>query len=199
MTGTLPEIVQRWFAAYNARDLDALIALAHPDVLVTPPRNTVTVPSGTSYRGHEGLRSLFTPGFERYPRSRAEPGASSLIGRSTVVSVTMVLDDGEAPPVRTEGALLFVLDDDRVRVVRTFETEREAHAAAERGYAVLSPREREVLSLLAEGLAAQQIADRLGVSALTVRTHVRNAKAKLGARTTSQAIAIAQQDREPEP
>jgi DNA-binding CsgD family transcriptional regulator len=196
MTSGLPDVVRRWIDAYNAQDLAAIIDLAHPDVLVTPPRTTVTVPSGTSYRGHEGIRSLFAPGFERYPRSRVEPGPPSVLGQSTVVPVTMILDDGEAPPVRTTGALLFVVDDDRVRVIRTFETVRDAHAAAERGYGVLTQREREVLSLLAEGMTAKQIADRLVVSALTVRTHVRNAKAKLGARTTAHAIAMAQQDHE---
>lgn len=53
-----------------------------------------------------------------------------------------------------------------------------------------SPREREVLALLATGATDPQIAERLGLSPATVQTHVRNAKAKLGARTRAQAVAL---------
>jgi len=45
----------------------------------------------------------------------------------------------------------------------------------------LTPREREVLALLAEALTTQQIADRLGRSYWTVRIHQRNIVEKLGA------------------
>ena len=54
-------------------------------------------------------------------------------------------------------------------------------------------REREVLELLAGGRTDGQIADLLELSPATVQTHVRNAKAKLGARTRAQAVAIALQ------
>jgi DNA-binding NarL/FixJ family response regulator len=54
----------------------------------------------------------------------------------------------------------------------------------------LSPRELEVLELLAEGLNGQMIAERLFLSPETVRTHVRNATSKLGARTRVQAVAM---------
>ncbi len=55
----------------------------------------------------------------------------------------------------------------------------------------LSPREHEVLGLLADGLTGQGIANRLYLSPETVRTHVRNATNKLGARTRVQAVALA--------
>jgi DNA-binding NarL/FixJ family response regulator len=54
----------------------------------------------------------------------------------------------------------------------------------------LSPREREVLGLLAEGLTGQAIAECLFLSPETVRTHVRNATTKLGAKTRVQAVAM---------
>jgi DNA-binding NarL/FixJ family response regulator len=54
----------------------------------------------------------------------------------------------------------------------------------------LSSREREVLELLADGLNGQMIAERLFLSPETVRTHVRNATTKLGARTRVQAVAM---------
>jgi len=56
---------------------------------------------------------------------------------------------------------------------------------------VLSPREREVLDLLAQGLTGEEVATRLSLSPETVRTHVRNAMDKLEAHTRVHAVAIA--------
>jgi DNA-binding CsgD family transcriptional regulator len=53
-----------------------------------------------------------------------------------------------------------------------------------------SARELEVLTLLADGATDPQIAKLLDLSPATVQTHVRNAKAKLGARTRAQAVAL---------
>ena len=47
-----------------------------------------------------------------------------------------------------------------------------------------------MLQLLAEGRTDSQIAELLELSPATVQTHVRNAKAKLGARTRAQAVAV---------
>ena len=56
---------------------------------------------------------------------------------------------------------------------------------------LLTKREREILRLLAEGMRNEQIAKRLSISPLTVRTHVKNAMEKLGADTRAQAVARA--------
>jgi DNA-binding CsgD family transcriptional regulator len=69
--------------------------------------------------------------------------------------------------------------------------ESEADLRAPRGGpGPLSKREREALELLADGLSGAEIADRLVLSPETVRCHIRNAMAKLGASTRPQAIAI---------
>jgi PAS domain S-box-containing protein len=60
----------------------------------------------------------------------------------------------------------------------------------------LSPREREVLALLARGLTGEQIAERLVLSPETVRTHIRNAREKLGASTRVEAVTMALLGRE---
>lgn len=55
----------------------------------------------------------------------------------------------------------------------------------------LTDREREVLPLLVEGLNNGQISDRLRVSRSTIRFHVSNILAKLGATSRTQAVALA--------
>jgi DNA-binding NarL/FixJ family response regulator len=59
------------------------------------------------------------------------------------------------------------------------------------GHKVLSGRESEILAMLAEGLTGEEIAQRLVLSPETVRTHVRNAMAKLEARTRTEAVVKA--------
>jgi DNA-binding NarL/FixJ family response regulator len=65
-----------------------------------------------------------------------------------------------------------------------------AEAPAEQRVTRLSPREREVLELLADGYQGPEIAEQLFLSLETVRTHIRNAVGKLGARTRVQAAAM---------
>jgi DNA-binding NarL/FixJ family response regulator len=55
----------------------------------------------------------------------------------------------------------------------------------------LSPRERETLSLLAEGLSNSEIAERLGISEKTVRNHLSHLFDKLGVWSRAQAIVFA--------
>ena len=55
----------------------------------------------------------------------------------------------------------------------------------------LSQREREVLTLIAEGLSNQQIAERLGIGEKTVKTHVSNVLGKLNVSDRTQAAVYA--------
>ncbi|HSI81431.1 MAG TPA: LuxR C-terminal-related transcriptional regulator [Solirubrobacterales bacterium] len=64
-------------------------------------------------------------------------------------------------------------------------------AIRRRGVHAPSERERQVLSMVATGATDEEIARRLELSPATVRTHVRNAKTKLGAQTRAQAVALA--------
>jgi len=55
----------------------------------------------------------------------------------------------------------------------------------------LTPRETEVLRLLAEGLSNKTIASRLGISDHTAKYHINAIMSKLGARTRTEAVARA--------
>ncbi|MBS1890483.1 MAG: response regulator transcription factor [Actinobacteria bacterium] len=56
---------------------------------------------------------------------------------------------------------------------------------------LLSPRERRVTAELARGAGVEEIATALCISPHTARTHVRNVRRKLGARTSAEAVARA--------
>ncbi|GAA2583171.1 response regulator [Streptomyces tubercidicus] len=57
--------------------------------------------------------------------------------------------------------------------------------------AALTPREREVVTLVAAGLSNDEIAERLYVTPLTAKTHANRAMTKLGARDRAQLVVIA--------
>ncbi len=67
----------------------------------------------------------------------------------------------------------------------------EAEATAAEAVEALTPREREVLTLLGEGLANPQIAERMGLAPSTVKDHVRAVLGKLGGLNRVQAAIVA--------
>jgi RNA polymerase sigma factor (sigma-70 family) len=77
------------------------------------------------------------------------------------------------------------------RLVERFARRDDARAALHRDLSELTPRELEVLRLLATGLSNTELADRLSLSATTVKTHVSRILAKLGLRDRVQAVVLA--------
>ncbi len=65
------------------------------------------------------------------------------------------------------------------------------NGAPPNGEPSLSPREREILTLLAEGKTQKQIAAALVISSKTVATHIQHLLAKLGVNSRAQAVAAA--------
>jgi len=66
-----------------------------------------------------------------------------------------------------------------------------ASGAATKQLKMLTPREREVLHLLSDGLRNEEIGRRLHIAGETARAHIRNAMRKLDADTRTHAVAMA--------
>jgi DNA-binding NarL/FixJ family response regulator len=77
------------------------------------------------------------------------------------------------------------------RLVERFATRSPDTAAIHRDLSALTPRELEVLRLLAQGLSNAELAAGLHLSEATVKTHVARILAKLGLRDRVQAVVVA--------
>jgi PAS domain S-box-containing protein len=114
----------------------------------------------------------------RWVRVSARP-----IGRSVLTSL---LDVTALRHAEADAATL------ALRLGDTGKEKDEGNGSGQKaGQGVLSPREHQVVELLASGSTGEQVAEQLGISPATVRVHVRNATGKLGANTRTQAVAIA--------
>jgi two-component system NarL family response regulator len=82
------------------------------------------------------------------------------------------------PPAAVGGVLGFLMQD------------QDQRRDNDQLLAALTPREREVLTCLAEGAGRREVAERLHLSANTVRTHLQNLMAKLGVHSTLEAVAM---------
>jgi PAS domain S-box-containing protein len=89
------------------------------------------------------------------------------------------------------GVSIEIGDPELAQAVRALVVDSNSNHDGRRRARTLSPREREVLGLLARGLTGEQIAERLVLSPETVRTHIRNAREKLGASTRVEAVTMA--------
>jgi DNA-binding NarL/FixJ family response regulator len=80
---------------------------------------------------------------------------------------------------------------ERNRLLRHLRHRRHQEATERQRVNRLTPRQTEILQLLAEGIPASEIAGRLGMSPLTMRTHVQNILTRLGVHTKLEAMALA--------
>ncbi len=126
--------------------------------------------------------------------------------KPAVLVLTSFLDDVHVFAALQAGAAGYLLKevqpDELVRAIRQVHQGESAlhpkvaarlvqHTAQPAGFADLTPRERDVLRLLAEGFANKEIARRLSLSEKTVKTHVSNILQKLGVADRTQAALLA--------
>jgi LuxR family maltose regulon positive regulatory protein len=103
------------------------------------------------------------------------------------------VDEGKLlAPLLKKAVSKGITPDYATRLLDIFQTEQRRNLASYKTTA-LSARETEVLRLLAEGLANQEICDRLSVSANTAKTHIRHVLEKLDSKGRLQAVARARQ------
>jgi DNA-binding CsgD family transcriptional regulator len=106
----------------------------------------------------------------------------------------LVRADGTTVTVQYAGHTELVTGERRVLFVALSTSRWGRHSRRDTGDATqeaLSAREREIVRLVAAGETGPEIADQLHISHATVRTHVRNAMAKVGARSRAQLVAKA--------
>jgi len=161
--------------AGSAREALALAERRHVDLLLVDYR----LPDG---RGTELVRDLRRRGAE-----------------VPAVLMTANEESGLNEAARESGAQGTVLktgsSDELVQALLRVHDGREAydarHPPRPTGRAALSPREREVLRLVAGGSTNQQIAEQLGVGSETVKTLLARTFAKLGVRRRAEAVSAA--------
>jgi DNA-binding CsgD family transcriptional regulator len=123
---------------------------------------------------------------------------SDLLGTGLATARIVVMRPDHARVAMRYGAFANVLPG--VHVVACLaepgQDPRALRPARARRAGQLTRREQESLRLVALGMTTTAAAEQLGISPETVRTHVRNAMNKLGARTRAQAIAVAMRDGE---
>jgi DNA-binding NarL/FixJ family response regulator len=150
---------------------------------------------------------LWDLGWDPAPDLEASLAQIDDLGEEGLPVIALLTDDGQAPEVWAAGVRGLLFRDAGVEPLLA------ALQAASQGLAVydpslapgpspardpsldlveeLTPRETEVLQLLADGLTNKAIAQRLGISDHTVKFHVNAVLGKLGAQSRTEAVVRA--------
>jgi DNA-binding NarL/FixJ family response regulator len=160
------------------------------------------------------LMDIRMPGMDGIEATRRIAADPHLAGVHVVILTTFQLDDYIFEGLRAGAAGFLVKDTDAAELLRAVRvaaggeallsptvTRRLISEFAARtrevrrvtGVDELTPREREVVALIATGLSNAEIASRLYVSQSTVKTHANRAMMKLGARDRAQLVVFAYQ------
>ena len=158
------------------------------------------------------LMDIRMPGTDGLEATRQIAADERLSGTRVVVLTTFDLDEyvfeavrigasgflvKDTEPAELVRAVRAVMDGDALlspritrRLIEEFASRAKEPQPASR-LEVLTDREREVVSLVAEGLSNEEIAERLIMSAATARTHVSRAMIKVAARDRAQLVVFA--------
>jgi DNA-binding NarL/FixJ family response regulator len=156
-----------------------------PDVVLLDYR----LPDGTAPDAADAIRSvrpevrvifLTREDTDAARFAAVQAGASAFIHKSRAAS-----DVVEAIREVARGKMLIT--------PRTIATLLSKRRSIEAQLESLTPREKEVLRLMAEGLPSRSIASELGISYTTIRTHIRSLGGKLGVHSKLEAIVKARE------
>lgn len=145
----------------------------------------------------ENTRVLILTTFEEdeYVVAALRAGASGFIGKGSepedIVHAIRATHAGESllSPLATRSLI------ERYLAVDEPPTDRTELAPDDDLFGTLTPREREVLVMVARGLSNHEIAEDLVISPLTVKTHVNRVMSKTGARDRAQLVIYAYKTR----
>jgi two-component system response regulator DevR len=161
--------------AVSAAEALALVERRHVDVLLVDYR----LPDG---RGTELVRDLRRIGV-------SAPAVLMTANEETGFNEAAREAGAQGTVLKTGSASELV---EAVRLVHEGEASFDArHPRRAPGKTALSPREREVLRLVASGSTNQQIAQQLGVGAETVKTLLARTFSKLGVKRRAEAVSAA--------
>jgi len=129
---------------------------------------------------------VLTASLDRTEYARAiEAGAAGVLHKSAdvdaILDATRRLGEGET----------LLSEEELVELLRLAGQNREEEVEARASIEQITPREREVLQMLAGGLSNKEIAARLHMSVDTERTHMMNILNKLGVHSRIQALVFA--------
>ncbi|KNX37692.1 response regulator [Luteipulveratus halotolerans] len=123
-------------------------------------------------------------GLDEYVFTALRAGASGFLVKDTEPADLL-----QALHVVAEGAAL--LSPGITRTLISEFVSRPAARVASDALDVLTPREREVVALVGQGLSNDEIADHMVISATTAKTHVSRAMTKVHARDRAQLVVLA--------
>ncbi|HCJ53516.1 MULTISPECIES: response regulator [Glutamicibacter] len=172
----------------------ALTEQLHPDVVLMdirmPELDGLSATAEICANPQLASRVLILTTYEtdEYVAQGLRNGASGFIGKG-------IDADGLISAVRTVAAGETLLSPAATRsiVERFLATPETGQPERPERLAELTPREREMVALVATGLSNIEIADRMYLSPFTVRAHVQRAMTKLDARDRAQLVVIAYQ------
>jgi DNA-binding NarL/FixJ family response regulator len=177
-------------SAADGAEVVRLSAEHHPDVVLMdvrmPVLDGIEATREIAAANENGPRILILTTFDLddYVYDALQAGASGFLLKDvpaeTLFEAVRVIAGGEAllAPAITR------------RLIAEFARLRPRQVRPD-ALAALTPRETEILGLVAEGLSNAEIAERLVLSDETVKTHVSHVLRKLGLRDRAQAVVVA--------
>lgn len=168
--------------ARNAGEAERLAATHEPDVVVMdyrlPDSDGATVAGRIrAHRSDVQVVMLTGDGSDAALRAAVDAGCTGFVTKSQAIEE---IEDAVRAAHAGEASIPPAL------LARLLPALRPGGSAAQQ----LTPREREVLQLLADGLSNQRIAEHLVLSVSTVRNHVQSILRKLGAHSRLEAVTI---------